>query len=154
MLGPFRTITLHFEVLKLFLLSFAQDWQMSSRVWAFSGHSVISTKSSSNPRAAIWMSPTLTPKLEEFNVSKRSLIKIMKRTGPNLLPCKTPRFMSSWGEKNLSIRTSARFEENKFLMTLNILPLTPALNSFVNSSLRHTVSKAFLGQGSRGKVVF
>ena len=32
---------------------------------------------------------------------------------------------------------------NKFLMTLNIFPLIPALNNIVNSSLRQTMSKAF-----------
>ena len=99
--------------------------------------------SSAKLRAEIWMSPFFAPRLDLFKLSRRSLIKMLKMIGPSLLPYRTPRLIVNVGDKNPSISTCTKFEENRFLMTLNIFPLTPDLKILENSRERTTVSKAF-----------
>ena len=141
--GPFKTSTLHLEVLKAILFAHVQFSHMSSNFWALIGQSVMSTISSANPRAETRRLPTVAPSLESLNSIKRSLIKTLNRIGPNLLPCSTPLLIMKSGERKPSTKTFAIFLEKRFRIILNSLPRIPALKSLEKSKLRGTVSNAF-----------
>ena len=99
------------------------------------------TISSAKPRADTSISP-IVARFELFELSKRSFMERLNRSGPNLLPCKTPRLMWNSGDRKPSTRTFAGFEENKFLITRNNFSLVPALIFFGKSKWRGAVSKA------------
>ena len=83
--------------------------------------------SSAKPKAQIIIGPIEAPRPLLLRSSRRSLINRLNKIGPSLLPCNTPRFIKNSGERKLSTWTFAGFEENKSLITLNILPRMPEL---------------------------
>ena len=99
--------------------------------------------SSANPRVEIMWIPIVAPSDELWRSFNRSLMKMLKRTGPSLLPCITPLFMVNGGDRKFSIWTLAVFLLYRSEMTLSILPFIPQLYTLRKSKSRNIVSKAW-----------
>ena len=84
----FKTITLHVDVLNSILFSKAHSQQILISDCNFLGESQINTISSANPKLEIIILSSVAPKLDLFNFSVRSLMKIKNKIGPSLLPAK------------------------------------------------------------------
>ena len=121
----------------------AQLKHISIKLCSLIGESLVSTISSANPKFEIIKFWIFAPNPDSFNVSSKSLMKIINSKGPSLLPYITPEKMLNCGERYCPSNTLALLLEYISLITLSIFPRIPNLYSFSNRISRGTLSKAF-----------